>query len=116
MNSTNSKNSTNSTHSELAEIAHLLAPFFARTNTQKAIVFGSVAKGRQTKRSDLDLIIVMETDKRFFERYETFEKIHSLIPNRSVEMLIYTPSELEKIAHRTFIKQILEEGRVVYEC
>ena len=109
-------NPTNASHSELVEIAHLLGPFFAETNTRKAIVFGSLAKGRQTKRSDLDLIIITETDKRFFDRYDTYEKIHSLIPNRSVEMLIYTPSELEKISHRTFIKQILDEGKIIYEC
>lgn len=109
-------NSTNSNYSELAEIAHLLAPFFAETNTRKAIAFGSVAKGSQTKRSDLDLIIVTDTEKRFFDRYDTYERIHSLIPTRSVEMLIYTPAELKKISHRTFIRQILDEGKIIYEC
>jgi predicted nucleotidyltransferase len=109
-------NPTNSNNSELTEIAHLLAPFFTQTNTRRAIVFGSIAKGSQTKRSDLDLIIVTETDKRFFDRYETYERIHSLIPNRSVEMLIYTPDELNQISHRTFIRQILDEGKIIYEC
>jgi uncharacterized protein len=111
----NPTNSTNSNNSELTEIAHLLRPFFAKTNTRKAIVFGSFAKGNPTKRSDLDLIIITETDKRFFDRYETYENIYSLIPNRSVEMLIYTPDELNKISHRTFIKQILDEGKIIYE-
>jgi len=108
-------NSTNSTNSELTELSHLLAPFFSETDTQKVIVFGSIAKNRQTKRSDLDLIIITETEKRFFERYETYEKIYSLIPSRSVEMLIYTPDELKKISHRTFIRQILDEGKIIYE-
>jgi len=116
MNPTNSINPINSADSELSEIAHLLAPFFTQTNTQRAIVFGSIAKGSQTKRSDLDLIIVTDTEKRFFDRYETYERIHSLIPNRSVEMLIYTPDELNNISHRAFIRQILSEGKIIYEC
>jgi predicted nucleotidyltransferase len=108
--------STNSADSELSKIAHLLAPFFTQTNTQRAIVFGSVAKGSQTKRSDLDLIIITDTEKRFFDRYATYERIHSLIPNRAVEMLIYTPDELNNISHRAFIRQILDEGKIIYEC
>ena len=116
MNATNSINPTNSADSELTEITHLLRPFFAGTNTRKAIVFGSIAKGSQTKRSDLDLIIITDTEKRFFDRYETYERIHSLIPNRSIEMLIYTPDELKNISHRTFIRQILDEGKIIYEC
>mgnify|MGYP006304015039 CR=1 FL=1 len=116
MNATNSKNPTNTSDSELTEIAQLLRFFFEGTNTHKAIVFGSVARGTQTKRSDLDLIIITDTEKRFFDRYETYERIHSLIPTRSVEMLIYTPDEIEGISHRNFIRQILDEGKIIYEC
>jgi predicted nucleotidyltransferase len=116
MNPTNSAKASPEKHSELTEIVHLLGPFFAGTNTQRAIVFGSVAKGSQTKRSDLDLIIITDTEKRFFDRYETYERIHSLIPNRAVEMLIYTPDELNNISHRAFIRQILDEGKIIYEC
>jgi predicted nucleotidyltransferase len=101
--------------SELEEIQRILKPFFKRTNAIKAMVFGSVARGSQTKRSDLDLAIIVETDARFFDRYETYEPIQNLIPNRSVEILIYTPGELEKISHRPFIKQILDEGKTIYD-
>jgi uncharacterized protein len=100
---------------ELNKIKKLLVPIFKETQTQRAIVFGSFAKNTQTKKSDLDLIIITETDKRFLERFDQFEKVHFLISDRSVDMLIYTPDELNKISHRRFIKQILEEGKIIYE-
>ncbi len=44
-------------------------PIFERYKIQKAIVFGSFARAETSARSDLDLILVQDTDKRFFERY-----------------------------------------------
>ena len=79
-------------------------------------MFGSVAQGKATRKSDLDLMIVMKTDKRFFDRYEQFDEIHQIIDDKSVDLLIYTPEELIKISHRSFIKRILHEGVTVYEC
>ena len=37
---------------------------------QKAILFGSLARGDVTPFSDLDLIIVQDTDARFLDRLE----------------------------------------------
>ena len=85
-------------NNELNKIAALLAPVFKETNTLKAIAFGSIAQKSQTRKSDLDLMIIVETDRRFFDRYEKYEKIHRLIQNRPVEMLIYTPKELNSIS------------------
>ena len=60
-------------------------------------------------------MIITETDKRFFDRYEQFDKIHEIINDRAVDMLIYTTSELSSISHRPFIKRILLEGETIYE-
>ena len=54
--------------SELQLISEKLLPIFKRYNIQKAIVFGSFARGEATRRSDLDLILVQETGKRFLDR------------------------------------------------
>ncbi|WP_155309874.1 hypothetical protein [Desulfosarcina ovata] len=61
-------------------------------------------------------MIIIETDKRFFDRYDEYEEIQQVLADRSVDMLIYPSDELEKIAHRFFIKRIIEKGEVVYEC
>jgi len=99
----------------IEEISRRLRPLFKKNNVEKAIVFGSGARGTQTRKSDLDLLIVLATDKRFFDRYGDFEEIPNLIKGRSVDMLIYSPEELETISHRKFIKTILAEGKIIYE-
>lgn len=101
---------------EIERVKDLLLPVFKRKKTKKVYLFGSLSKGTQTKRSDIDLMIIAETDKRFFERYDDYESIQRILSDRSVDMLIYTPKELTEIAHRVFIKRILEEGEVLYEC
>jgi predicted nucleotidyltransferase len=101
---------------EIDHIKKVLLPFFKETNTQKVYLFGSLARGTQTSKNDIDLMIICETNKRFFDRFEDYEKIPNVLNDRSVNMLIYTNADLSKISHRTFIKGILKEGIVLYEC
>jgi len=100
---------------DIRKIKGLLTPLFRTMSVEKAIMFGSGARGTQTRKSDLDLVIVLKTDKRFFERYEDFEEIHNLVKGCRVDLLIYSPDELKRISHRKFIKSILSEGKVIYE-
>jgi predicted nucleotidyltransferase len=51
-------------------LAELLKPVFQKHNVRRAFVFGSVARGEATRRSDIDLIAIQETEKRFLDRYE----------------------------------------------
>jgi predicted nucleotidyltransferase len=97
------------------EIKAQLTPTFIELHVLKAILFGSASRGTGTRKSDVDLLLVVETEERFFDRYPRFEKIFSLLKGRSVDMLIYTPAELERIAHRPFIRKILGEGQIIYE-
>jgi predicted nucleotidyltransferase len=97
------------------DLKKLLTPIFIRTGAIKAVLFGSLAAGKETRRSDLDLMIVKETDKRFFDRFDEFSEILDLVPDRDIDLLIYTPEELESISHRSFIRKILAEGRLLYE-
>ena len=92
-----------------------LAPIFTKNRVTKTVVFGSMAKETASCISDLHLMIVMQTDKRFFDRYELFDEVYDVIDDRAVDMLIYTPEELQRISHRSFINKILKEGRVIYE-
>jgi predicted nucleotidyltransferase len=101
--------------SDVRKIKEMLSPVFLENKIKKAVLFGSFSKRSQTRKSDLDLMIITETDKRFFDRYEQFDKIHEIINDRAVDMLIYTTSELSNISHRPFIKRILLEGETIYE-
>ncbi len=101
--------------SEIQNLKELLKDFFEKTHVKKAILFGSTSKDLETTKSDLDLMIVMDTNKRFFRRYDDLEGIYEIISDRSVDLLVYTPDELRRIAHRRFIKNILEKGYTLYE-
>lgn len=100
---------------ELDIFRNLMAPIFRQRNVIKVVLFGSASRGALTKKSDIDLMIIKETPKRFFDRYKEFDEIYELIKNRAVDILIYTPEELESISHRPFIKRILKEGKSIYE-
>ena len=84
-------------------------------NVHKAIIFGSRARGTDTKMSDIDLLIVVETDQRWFKRFLEFEGLYDMFPKCHLELFIYTPNELQKIAHRPFMKSIMNEGVTIYE-
>jgi predicted nucleotidyltransferase len=100
----------------LVEIRDTLRPFFDRTESMvKAIVFGSYARGTQDARSDLDLLLVMETGERFLKRYDAIGGLYARIPRMEAEILIYTPEELERNAERPFLRRALSEGKVIYE-
>lgn len=96
------------------EIKRRLEPYFQEKSIQKAIVYGSYARGTATRRSDFDIIIVMNTDKRFFDRYDLFSDISEHIQGPHVDILIYTPAELESISHRHFIQSALKDGKIIY--
>jgi uncharacterized protein len=100
----------------LDSFASQLKPVFEKYRILRAIVFGSIARGEATRRSDLDLILIQETDKRFLDRYEgVLSEIIGVVQGWDVDLLIYTPQELERMVHRPFIAKALREGKIIYE-
>ena len=63
--------------------------------------------------SDIDLIILKESDKSFYERLE--EVILLTMPKMGADILVYTPEEFESIQDRQFFKEeIIKKGKVIY--
>jgi len=81
---------------------------------QRVILFGSVARGEPGLASDLDLLIVWDTPLSFLAR--TVELYRHLQPRVATDLLVYTPDEMERMAHTPFVRRALEEGRVLYEA
>ena len=85
-------------------------------NPDKIFLFGSFAYGTPKKDSDIDLLIIMETDERPAQRRI---QISRLFKDRQVAMdfIVKTPSEIaERISIGDFfIKKILEQGKILYE-
>jgi predicted nucleotidyltransferase len=85
----------------------------------KIILFGSYAYGKPTEDSDIDLLIIKETDKK--RRIDRFVEVQSLIYNKEaripVSPLVLTKEELEERLNMgdDFIEEIITKGKVLYE-
>ena len=96
---------------QVAEICRRLPDM----GVQKAILFGSLARGEVTPFSDLDLIIVQDTQKRFLDRLEPFYA--GLDLRVDADILVYTPQELAELkTWNPFIQRALREGKVIYDA
>lgn len=80
---------------------------------QKIILFGSYARGTQSHDSDIDLLIVKDTQEDFLTRIRSVRK--SLLCPLPLDILVYTTDEINKLKDRWFINDIINEGVVVYE-
>ena len=93
-----------------------LRPPIEKHKFQKAILFGSLARGEAYRHSDIDLILIKDTNQRFLDRYDgVLAEFSQALPQWNVDLLIYTPEELAAISHRRFIQRALKEGIVLYE-
>ena len=82
----------------------------------KVIVFGSFARGDTHEGSDLDLIVVKDTDERFFDRIgRVRDAAHGL--GLDVQPLVYTPTEFQDMLAQgnSFLEAVLAEGVVAHE-
>ncbi len=96
------------------ELNRCLKLLTERYQPQKVLLFGSMAGSSIKEWSDLDLVIIKETHKRFLDR--TKEVMQLLRPQVGVDILVYTPEEFENLSReRAFIQhEILEKGKVLY--
>ncbi|MCX7668720.1 MAG: nucleotidyltransferase domain-containing protein [Anaerolineae bacterium] len=81
---------------------------------RRAILFGSYAAGRRDLLTDLDILIIMDSSLDFVAR--TAEMYRALSVPVDVDLLVYTPEEIERRRHQGFLRRVLEEGTVIYEA
>jgi predicted nucleotidyltransferase len=87
---------------------------FKSFNPEKIILFGSVAGGGSDEMSDVDLILVYNTDKRFMSRLR--ELYMSWDIPKAVDILAYTPAEFEEMARESlFMQEVMKTAEVIYE-
>ncbi len=84
----------------------------------RIILFGSVARGSASGESDMDILVVMESDKKHFERSSDVQM--SLWKRKLVvdaDVIVVTPEEYErnKDNEYSFIHEIVSTGAVAYE-
>ena len=84
---------------------------------KKIILFGSYAYGEPTEDSDVDLLIIKNTDKRPIDRWIEVKKLLRDAARRlPVSPLVYTEEEIEEgnAIKDFFIEEIFEKGEVLY--
>ena len=85
-------------------------------NPQKVVLFGSYAYGSPNPHSDVDLLVIMETDQPHKERSWAVSRL--LLPRPfPVDILVKTPDEVQEALESGdfFLKEILTRGVVLYE-
>ncbi len=83
---------------------------------ERIILFGSYAYGRPHADSDVDLLVVIETDQR--SRAKQLEISRALSPHPfGMDILVRTPRQLRKriAMGDSFLRGIVTHGKVVYE-
>jgi len=82
---------------------------------QRIVLFGSRARGEARPDSDLDLLIVEESDLPRHQRSPRYyHALAGLFPAKDI--LVYTPAEVAKWADvpNAFVTTALREGKVLY--
>lgn len=84
---------------------------------KKVILFGSYAYGEPTEDSDIDLLIIKNTDKKPLDRWiEVKRLLRDISRTVPVSPLVYTEKEIEqRVAIKDFfIEEIFETGEILY--
>ena len=101
---------------ETSKINEIVSRIAIRFKPDKIILFGSYASGNPDKDSDLDLLIIQDTDLPRHRRSFDIQKllIGSMIP---MDILVYTNKEFEQEQNEqySFLNSAIKTSKVLYE-
>lgn len=99
-----------------AKINEIISKIALHFDPDKIILFGSYASGNTTNDSDLDLLIIQETElprhKRSFDIQKSLKG--SMIP---MDILVYTIKEFEEERNQknSFLHSLIQNSEILYE-
>lgn len=86
----------------------------ALVNPQRVVLFGSVARNEAGPASDVDLIVVQDTELSFKER--TAMMYDEIDHDVDIDVIWYTPNELEALRQTSaFVRHAVAGGETIYE-
>lgn len=98
-----------------AQIDTVVQRIVENVNPEKIILFGSYAEGNPNENSDLDILIIKETDMPRYKRNSEVKKyLRGLkIP---IDVVVYSQKEIDewKNVKTSFVNNVLEKGKVLY--
>ena len=89
----------------------------AKYKPEKIILFGSCVWGRITRDSDIDMLIIKNTNKSYPQRWlEVCHLTRDLKRTIPFEPYILTHKEMRREMNRNlFLQEILRKGKILYE-
>src|SRR3989338_7445919 len=96
-----------------AELERILEILRKRVRPEKVILFGSLVSGRLKPESDIDLLIVQESNDSIFERKRKLEGL--LNRKYAADLIVLTPGEVKSLldSDNRYIKQIFSRGKIL---
>jgi predicted nucleotidyltransferase len=92
------------------ELVTRLRALFRRSSAQTVYLFGSWGRGTADAYSDVDLVVIAESERPFVERYRDFPAIFHL--PFAIELFVYRPREFKEMRRKKnrFIQEVLRTG------
>ncbi len=99
----------------LANLAHFAAEPLSAAGAKRAIAFGSYARGVADAWSDLDLVVVIETDLPRLDRGGLLGDLYDALPV-SLDLLVFTPPEFERGVQTGLdvFATLATEGKIIF--
>ncbi len=97
-------------------LRQITATLVERISPEKIVLFGSHAAGTATPESDIDLLVILESDLRRDKRQELISRTLRPRPY-PIDILAYTPSEVQACLKdsQSFLTHILKTGKILYD-
>ena len=102
---------SNSTATRVRQLVDALSVY----EPERVYLFGSAAFDEADEVSDLDVVVIKQTEASFFDR---LSEVAGLLPGGmgAIDILVYTPAEFEAMQQEgnAFAEMVVEEGRLIY--
>lgn len=96
-----------------AAVRAIVARLSPLPQVRRISLFGSYARGRADLLTDLDVLVVVETDLGPVERLRWLYEL--LAVPVDLDLLCYTPEEYERMRDEPFLRHALASERVLFE-
>ncbi len=85
-------------------------------DAERVVLFGSYARGDAGETSDVDLLIIAESELPRFKRTRDLYKLFRPYPF-AMDLIVYTPEEISRGERSavSFVSTVLREGKTLYE-
>ena len=97
------------------EVDRIVRVLIENYSPEKIILYGSVAHKKIKEWSDLDIVVIKNTNQRFYDRIGDVLRVTQ--PHEAVDFLVYTPEEFSDMQkYNYFITQeVIKRGQILYD-